>query len=279
MGQWFARQLHSEGYDIIIADPGLSKAGREGYNFNSAILADNTEAVKQADVVIISVPIDSLDEVIPEIAPHIRPEQIILDDTSVKVLPVSLMHQHIRTGLTLGTHPVFGPGAGSLAGHNIVLTPTNDRQRALAEKLRAYLEKRKARVSLMTPEAHDELMAVVLGLAHFIAIAAADALVEFDRLKELREIGGVTYRALLTLIESVISEDAALYASIQMNLPKMPAVHDLFAKSIGRWTELVKDKNRTEFIERMNVLRKRLEENNADFGRAYQNMYRLAEGK
>ncbi len=279
MGQWFAGQLKSEGHDILIADPksGQTKEGHQ--NFTGTLLASNSEAVKRAEAVIISVPIDSLEEVITEIAPHVRSDQIVLDITSVKVLPVSLMHRHIRTGLVLGAHPVFGPGAGSFANHNVVLTPTSDSERALAEKVRAYLERRKARISLMTPDEHDELMAVVLGLAHFIAIAAADALVEFGRLKELRTIGGVTYRALLTLIESVISEDAALYASIQMNLPKMPAVHDLFAKSTGRWTRLVRDKNRDDFIERMNTLRKCLEENNADFGRAYQNMYRLAEGK
>jgi prephenate dehydrogenase len=279
MGQWFARQLGSEGYDILIADPRQCQLKESGQNFSGTILADNTEAVKRADVVIISVPIDTLEEVITEIAPRVRPDQIILDITSVKVLPVSLMHRHVKTGLVLGTHPVFGPGAGRVANHNIVLTPTNDRECALAEKIRAYLESRKAKVSLMTPEDHDELMAVVLGLAHFIAITAADALVEFGRLKELRTIGGVTYRALLTLIESVISEDATLYASIQMSLPKMPLIHDLFSKSTGKWAKLVKGKNRAEFIERMNALRNHLEENDADFGRAYQNMYRLAEGK
>jgi prephenate dehydrogenase len=83
----------------------------------------------------------------------------------------------------------------------------------------------------MTPEAHDELMAVVLGLAHFVAIVAADTLSGTGKLKEFQAIGGITYRALLTLIESVISEDPALYAAIQMSLPGMEPVLFLLPSS------------------------------------------------
>ncbi len=86
------------------------------------------------------------------------------------------------------------------------------------------------------------MMAVVLGLAHFIALVSADALLSFDKLKQMEKVGGTTYRLLLTLAESVLTEDAEFYASLQMNLPKMPEIHGLFQKKARAWASLVKIK-------------------------------------
>ena len=128
----------------------------------------------------------------------------------------------------------------------------------------------------MTPEAHDRLMAVVLGLSHFIAIVSADALVNSRKLKQLKKVGGVTYKALLTLIESVISEDPNLYSSIQMNLPGITETHADFIKSAMMWMSLVNERNRPEFVKRMKRLKSALEKSNPDFGESYEKMYRLA---
>jgi prephenate dehydrogenase len=127
----------------------------------------------------------------------------------------------------------------------------------------------------MSPDEHDSLMAIILGLAHFISIVSANALVDYGKLEKMSEVQGVTYRALLTLIESVLSEDPELYASLQMNLPHLKQAQEIFIHNARLWTEIVEDKDRQSFIERMRHLRQRFEENNPDFGRAYDNMYRL----
>jgi prephenate dehydrogenase len=189
------------------------------------------------------------------------------------------MHKYLSAALVLGIHPLFGPGAAGIAGQNFVLTPTSEKEEVLAGKIRKYLEARGARVSIMTPQEHDEKMAVVLGLSHFVAIVAGDTLLTADRLKQEGKVGGITYRVLLTLVESVISEDPELYASIQMNLPGTAAIESLFQEKVGEWADLVKSKDRAGFVRRMKQLKERLEKDNPDFGRAYQNMYRLASGR
>ena len=214
-------------------------------------------------------------DVVEQVSPHIRPEQVIIDITSIKVFPLEIMHKHIKAGLTLGTHPVFGPGAKSIANQNFVLTPTNERERTLAQKVEEYLATRGAKITLMTHQEHDEMMAVILGLSHFIAIAAADALLSLNRLKQMKAIGGPTYRILLTLAESVITEDPELYASLQMNLPKMTEIEELFQKSSKTWTDIVKNKDRQEFIKKMTALRDKLEKNDPDFGKSYESLYKL----
>lgn len=277
MGRWFARHLLAEGDEVVISGRTESKimaAGRE----LGVETASNTEAVRDAEVVLLSVPIESFEDIVTELAPHIRSEQVVVDVTSVKAMPVNAMHQHLKTKKILGTHPLFGPGAGGIAGQNFVLTPTNDDERKLAGKVRDYLETRGGRVSLMTPEEHDAKMTVILGLSHFIAIVAADTLISSKKDNQPTTLGGITYKVLLTLVESVISENPELYASIQMNLAGVPDIEALFQKKVAEWAEIVRGKDRETFIRQMKSLKDRLEKNNPDFGKAYENMYRLASG-
>jgi len=277
MGRWFANFLLKEGKEVIIIGRNREKLLKAKRQLGVEV-ATNVEAVKSADAILLSVPIANFEEVVEQVSPYIRPEQVIIDITSIKVFPVETMHKYIKVGLTLGTHPVFGPGAKSIVNQNFVLTPTNERERTLAQKVRKYLETRGAKVALMTPQEHDEMMAVILGLSHFIAIVSADTLVSFDRLKQMEAISGITYKVLLTLVESVISEDPELYASLQMSLPNMAEIEKLFQQRVKTWADLVKNKDRQEFVKRMKVLRSRLEEGNPDFGKAYENMYKIVEG-
>jgi len=277
MGRWFADFLLKDGKEVILTDSNKKKLLEAREELGVDVTNNLSSAVKNADVVLISVPIDNFEEVVKQLSPLLTPEQMVIDITSTKASPVETMHKYIKTGLVLGTHPVFGPGAKGVRNQNFVLTPTNDKEKALAEKIRRYLEERGAKATLMTPQEHDEMMAVILGLSHFIAIVTADALLRFNRLKQMKAIGGPTYKALLTLAESVITEDPELYASIQMNLPNITEKEELFQRSSKIWADIVRNKDRQEFVKRMNALKDRLEKNDPDFGKAYEDMYTLLE--
>ena len=277
MGRWFARHLRAEGGEVVISGRTESKV-MEARRELGVDTASSVEAVKDADVILLSVPIETFEDIVAELAPHIQPEQVVVDVTSVKVMPVAAMHRHLKTRLVLGTHPLFGPGAKGITGQNFVLTPTNNEERTLAEKVRDYLETRGARVSLMTPEEHDDKMAVILGLSHFIAVVAADTLISSNKVAQPTALGGITYKVLLTLVESVISENPELYASIQMNLPGVAEIEALFQAKVAAWAEMVRKKDRGAFIRQMKTLKSRLEKDNPEFGKAYENMYRLASG-
>ena len=277
MGRWFARFLLDEGKEVIITgrnQPKLLKAKRQ----LGVEVATNVEAVKIADVIVISVPIDNFEAVVKEISPYTHSEQIIIDITSVKTFPVDVMHKYIKQGLVLGMHPVFGPGARSVTNQNFVLTPTNKEERNLAQKIKQYLEAKGARVTLMSPPKHDEMMAIILGLAHFIALVSADTLLSFGKLNQMKAIGGSTYKLLLTLVESVVSEDPQLYASLQMSLPNLAEIEGVFQTRAKIWADLVEDKDRQQFIQKMDALRDKLKQDNPDFGKDYENMYKLVEG-
>ena len=277
MGRWFADLLLKDGKQVVISGRNQGKL-LEAKRQLGVEVASNVDAVKSADFILLSVPMESFEEIVAEISPHISPEQAVIDITSTKVLPVQTMHKYIKRGLVLGAHPLFGPGARGVANQNFVLTPTNEEEETLAQKIKKYLEAKRARVTLMTPQEHDEMMTVILGLSHFIAIVSADTLLSSDKLSQMEAIGGITYKVLLTLIESVVSEDPELYASLQMNLPNVTNIENLFLKKAKEWTDLVKNKDRQKFVQHMKDLKNRLEKGAPDFGKAYENMYKIVEG-
>jgi prephenate dehydrogenase len=275
MGRWFTEFFLKDGMDVVLygRDPEkLLEAGRE---FNTQTETDLAKAADGADIVLVSVPIDSFAGVISQLRPWLTSGHRVVDITSVKTMPVEVMHRCLSNVTVLGTHPVFGPGAKSARNQNFILTPTNDAERTFAEKVKAFLEEKGGLVTVMTPEEHDGMMAVVLGLSHFIAISTADVLLGFEHLAMMKAIGGPTYKVLLTLAESVITEDPELYASIQMNLPGMAEMEELFKKSVANWAGMVKNGDRDRFVERMNELKAKLPGLDPDFGRSYRDMYKI----
>ncbi|MFC1953056.1 prephenate dehydrogenase [Chloroflexota bacterium] len=278
MGRWFTGRFLEDGNEVVIADRNEESLLEAGQQFGIEATTSLSLAVKDAKVVLLSVPIENFEEVVKKLQPHVHPDQIIIDITSIKTLPVDAMHKYLRDTLILGTHPVFGPGAKGLRNQNLVLTPTNERETALADKIKRYLEKREARVTVMSPQEHDKMISIILGLSHFIAIASAETLLNFNGLKQMATIAGPTYKVLLTLAESVITEDPELYGSLQMNLPDIQEIEELFLKSTNTWAEIVKNKDKQGFINRMNGLKYRLQRDDPDFGKSYEDMYKLLEG-
>jgi prephenate dehydrogenase len=72
----------------------------------------------------------------------------------------------------------------------------------------------------MTPEAHDKMMAVVQGLTHFQAIAAAHCMeaLGFDPGSSLESASPV-YRLRLAMIGRILAQNPRLYAEIQIFNP------------------------------------------------------------
>ena len=278
MGGWLARFLRDDGIDVTVTDRDKDRLARMSGLPGLRIVPGTAEAVAGADYIIVSVPIEEFEGAVMDISRVISPRQVIIDITSIKTVPVDVMHRYLPGNQILGAHPLFGPGAQSIANKNVVLTPTNEAETALDERVKVFLEKKEARVSLMFPAEHDEMMSLILGLSHFIALVAADTLLGAGRLHPMEAAGSSTYKVLLTLIESVLSEDPELYASIQMSLPHVKEYEALFRQKTGEWADVVARQDREEFARRMQALKEKLEKVAPDFVKSYEKMYRIIEG-
>ena len=275
MGRWFTKLFKTEGFSVVVSSRTKSKAEALKTEFGVDVALSNVEAVEGADWILLCVSLDSLDAVLREIGSHVHPDQVVMDIGSIKQIPVNLLHKHVKHGVTLGTHPVFGPGARSLEGQNFVLTPVSDGEKSFADEYRSWLEKRDAVVSVLSPIKHDELMSLVLGFPHFVGLVAGDTLMNTSNFVEAKQVGGATYKLLLTLAEAVSSEDPVFYSNLHMSLPEMQQLEGLFLDKVEAWLNLVKSKDCSGFSSKMNHVKKRLKELDPEYEQAYRAMYHL----
>lgn len=276
MGQWFTRFFLEEGDSVIVSSRSEEKLLKLRQEFGVEI-ASNVGAVKRAERVLICVPIENFENVVKEIHSHIRPDQVVMDICSVKEEPVKIMHKYVKTGITLGTHPVFGPGVKSIENQNFVLTPINDKETWFARKFKSWLERRQVNVFIMSPTKHDELMSVVLGFPHFLGLVICDTLLSCPNLLETKKVAGASYKMLLTLAESVASEETGFYKNLQMNLPEIEKIEELFLEKSEEWLNIVRRKDKSAFASKMELVKTKLRKINPDYARSYEVMHRLLE--
>lgn len=276
MGIWFAKFFQEKGYSVVLADRKKEKLSKLKQELKVET-ADFVEAVRDADRVLICVSINALEEVVKTISPAIHKGQIVMDICSVKEAPVKIMHQYIKGGLILGTHPVFGPGSNGLKHKAFILTPTNAEEQKFAEEFKKWLEQEEARVFIMTPKHHDELMSIVLGFPHFLGVIACDTLLEKTDFPETKKVAGTTYRMLFTLAEATALENPELFATLQLSLPEIDSLEKLFMEKAQEWLTLIRQKDPAAIAAKMEQLRAKLMKTSTDYTRSYEIMYKMLE--
>lgn len=223
MGRWFKRFFESQGLTVLVADKDTPKSPQE--------------VARLADVVMLSVPIPQVALVAQQVGPHLKPQAALMDLTSIKAEPVAAMMAHFP-GEVVGTHPLFGPGTKSIKGHTVVLTP--GRGERWLNWLKDLLLKAGAQVKITTPEEHDRLMALVQGLAHFVLIALGATFRHVGAdLHELEDFATPTFRTILDLTRHHLSQDAILYACIQLQNQANLTVLSSFEEVVQRLVHLI----------------------------------------
>ena len=275
MGQWFTKYFHDQGFNVIVSNRTKSKAEKLNSELGVEVANSHIDAIKGADWILVCVSLESFDEILKKIGSNVQPNQIIMDISSIKEIPVNLLHKHVKYGVTLGTHPVFGPGAKNLQNQNFVLTPTNDEEKRFANEFRNWLKERGATVSILSPKQHDMLMSLVLGFPHFVGLVAGDTLTNTANFIDAKSIGGASYKMLLTFAEAVSSEEPKFYSNLHISLPEIEKIEGLFLEKVKDWLDLVKTKNCIGFQTKMEEVKKRLKELDPHYEQAYKDMYSL----
>ena len=146
-------------------------ASREALRLGFPII-ENTRDIS-ADIVILAVPVQALNECLQEIAPHLHAGQLVIDVCSIKEEPVRLMRQVLPVHVEiLASHPMFGPESAKkgLTGSQIVVCPIRGKR---WRRLAAFLRHLGFSVVITTPEDHDRQAAMTQGLTHLLARAFA----------------------------------------------------------------------------------------------------------
>lgn len=141
-------------------------------------VGDSAEAVRDADLVIISVPVGASGTVAEQIAGSLKPGAIVTDAGSTKLSVIRQMQPHMPDGVHfIPGHPVAGteqsgPDSGFaelFTNRWCILTPLPDSDEAALQRLKAFWQRCGSTVETMDAEHHDMVLAIVSHLPHIIA--------------------------------------------------------------------------------------------------------------
>ena len=135
------------------------------------------EAVREADLVILCVPVGAMGYAAEAIAPHIRPGTIVSDVGSSKRSVGEALAAALPEAVVIPAHPVAGtensgPEAGfaTLFRHRwCIVTPRDDTPPDALAALTEFWEGLGATVEIMDPRHHDLVLAVTSHIPHLIA--------------------------------------------------------------------------------------------------------------
>lgn len=276
MGSWFSQYFKDKKYSVVLSARNREKLIAAAKKLGVSYAENNVEAVKNADLVMVSVPISSTVSIIKEIAPFLNPKTILFDIASVKGdIPKTLEEQSLKYGFkAVSVHPMFGPGATSLKGHTVAIIPIPGSEDAAA-KLEQLFSDDGARVVVTDGKTHDRMISVVLGLPHFLNILFGAALLEVpEAISQIREFSGTTFELQLLLAECVFGEDPELYSEIQM-------VNKDFVNFLGKLEKVFSDlkktieqNNEVVFFKNFERVREKLAQD-TKYASAYNNLYKI----
>ena len=139
---------------------------------------DNSKAVENADLVIVSVPVGASGYVAKEISQHLKPGALVTDVGSTKASVIRQMKPELPgTVHFIPGHPIAGtecsgPDAGFadlFINRWCILTPLPNTNDEALEKLTQFWQACGAKVDQMDPEHHDLVLAITSHLPHLIA--------------------------------------------------------------------------------------------------------------
>ncbi len=165
--------VKTTGYD---ADPAVRERARER-GLCGAIADDPAEAVRDADLVILCVPVGAMDAAARAISSGLLADAVISDVGSSKLSVSQSLAKVLPDQTIIPAHPVAGteqsgPDAGfsSLFHHRwCIITPPEDAPDAKVAALKAFWQGLGSTVEIMDAEHHDLVLAVTSHIPHLIA--------------------------------------------------------------------------------------------------------------
>ena len=146
---------------------------------------DAAEAARDADLVVLAVPVRSTRAVAEALLAHARVDAIVIDAGSTKALVVETMEPLVRTpGSFVGCHPIAGTEFSGAAAALLdlferqlcILTPTAATNPRALERVRELWKAVGMRVEEIPAAEHDRLLALVSHLPHAVAYALIGAI-------------------------------------------------------------------------------------------------------
>ncbi len=173
-----ARREGLAGHIAIATRSEKTRARAQELGLGDSYHADAKEAVRDAGLVIVSVPVGASGQVAKDIAPALKPGAILTDVGSTKASVIAQMAPHVPEGVHfVPGHPIAGtehsgPDAGFadlFQNRWCILTPPPGADPQAVERLAEFWRRCGSNIDTMDPQHHDKVLAIVSHLPHIIA--------------------------------------------------------------------------------------------------------------
>ncbi len=247
MGRWFASYFRDKAFDVILSGRFPEKTAKAARELGVGYAASDVAAVRDADMVVVSTPIEVTATTIHAVASHMRKGAILYDLASVKGDVIEALTQAAALGLrALSVHPLYGPGAPSMQGQRVLLIPVAADHQVVNEMAQLFQGDGGITHVLESGMVHDKMMALTLGLPHFLNILFARVLAG-DDIRDVKTFAGTTFTLQLLLAESVLSQDPHLYYAIQSQNPAFTDLLTTIRTSLDELASAVMRKDNPRF--------------------------------
>ncbi|MHA2083577.1 MAG: prephenate dehydrogenase/arogenate dehydrogenase family protein [Candidatus Thorarchaeota archaeon] len=272
MGRWLIKYYGEQGHKLIASDPNQIGLKTAAETFDVELADDNTTTVRNADLVVVSVPMGSTVAVVHDIAPHMKKNSILCEISSVKVKAFEALSKVSSFPIRpLCIHPLFGPGARTLK-RRIALIPLKnpEEEKKLVDTIFPESE-----VIIVEADEHDKTMALTIALPYFVNMIVASVLKDED-MNLLSRLGGTTFAVQLMLTGSIMSNDSALHASLHRENEHVLDILKKFSSRTEQALAHLEDDNGNVFEQAYNGIKETLEES-MSLTEKYEEMYRVLE--
>ena len=249
LGKWLAEHL-KDNFNIRITSRDESSGKLAAEEIGVEYSNNNIEAIKDADIILFSVPIEHMVETIREVAPHAPEGSLLMDVTSVKTEPSEALRKYApENAEILPCHPMFGPRVPTLKRQIIILTPIENRSPNWLPRVKDYLDKTECEVVITTPNEHDKYMSIVQGLTHFSYISLASTIRKLNiNVKEARNFSSPVYTIMLDMVSRVVYQNPYLYYSIQKNNLETSNAREALIKESIYLSNLIEEGKEDDFV-------------------------------
>ncbi len=215
-----------------------TRAEAEEVGFCDRIVETAAAAVKDADLVVLAVPVGAMEAVAREIGPHLAPGATVTDVGSVKRAVIEAVAPHMPEGVHfVPSHPIAGTEhSGPRSGFPelfenrwILLTPLEPTDRDATDRLRRFWESMGALVDEMDADHHDLVLAVTSHSPHLIAYTMVGVA---DDLRRVTDSEVIKYSAAgFRDFTRIAASDPTMWRDVFLNNK------DATLEILGRFTE------------------------------------------
>lgn len=248
MGRVFGRYFKYHDFKVTLHARNEEKLHDAAEDLGVNYELDLKKAVVNADFVMVSIPIHSTIEVIKKIAPFMKKNSLLFDITSLKrdvYKTMSEIHKKYPINC-LSLHPMFGPGIKQMKNYKLIVVKIGgtEHYNDLVNDLLQLFNSDGLIITETTPEIHDLMIALTLGVPHMFNILFLNLLKRVkEPLNELTRYTGTTFLLQKVFAESIIQREMEMFGEIQIMNSDFHKILDLFEDLIREYKSIIKNKD------------------------------------